>query len=354
MQAVGNQALVKQEVTAILSSGRFRTDFYRQLWNELLEEEQLVEDYLRRMSSAIDLRKPMPGFQPTVYSWLQTREGQTNYDPFVYFLRKGLPEGRWLQRVIQNGDTPNSAPDSGLRVALHLHVFYQDELSAIVERLKLNASIPDLFISVPSEDAATKTREALSGYRNGIADLQVTPNLGRDIGPLLTQFGPALIASYDVIGHLHTKKSPHVESRPLTEAWVTFLLENMVGGKLGGTMVDSILSSMASDPTIGIVFPDDPNVLSWASNRKRAEILATRMKCGELPEQFNFPAGSMFWMRAAVLKRFVELELAWGDYEPEPLPVDGTMIHAVERLFGVVPGAMGMSCAATNVLGLTR
>ena len=296
----------------------------------------------------------MPGFQPTVYSWLQTCGGQTNGDPFVDFLRKGLPEGPWLQRVIQNGDTPNSAPDPGLRVALHLHVFYQDELSDIVERLNLNASIPDLFISVPSEDVAAATREALAVYRGRIVDLQVTPNLGRDIGPLLTQFGPTLIASYDVIGHLHTKRSPHISSRSLTEAWVTFLLENMVGGKRGGAMVDSILSSMASDPTIGIVFPDDPNVVSWTSNRKYAENLAARMRCGEVPEQFNFPVGCMFWMRAALLERFVELELTWGDYEPEPLPVDGTMIHAIERLFGILPETMGMSSAVTNVRGITR
>jgi hypothetical protein len=354
IQAVGDRALVKQEVDAIVSSGKFRSDFFRQLWNESLEEEKLVEDYVRRMTSGIDVRKPMPGFQPTVYSWLQTRGGQIDGDPFADFLRKGLPEGRWLQRVIQNGDTPNGAPDSRLRVALHLHAFYQDDLSDIVDRLKFNAFFPDLFISVPSEDAAARTGEALSGYRGRIVDLQVTPNLGRDIGPLLTQFGPALIASYDIIGHLHTKRSSHLASAPLTEAWVTFLFENMIGGKRGGTMVDSILSSMASDPTIGIVFPDDPHVVSWTSNRKHAEKLAARMKCEELPEQFNFPAGSMFWVRAVVLKRFVELELTWADYEPEPLPIDGTMIHAIERLFGVVPGAMGMSCAVTNVFGLTR
>jgi glycosyltransferase involved in cell wall biosynthesis len=354
MQAVGNEVLVKEEVDAILRSGKFRSDFYRQFWNEWLGEEGLAEDYVRRMIRGTDIRKPMPGFQPLVYSWLQTREGQANHDPFAEFLGKGLPSGRWLQRVIQNDDTPNSALDSGLRVALHLHVFYQDELPDIVERLKLNASIPDLFISVPSEDTAAWTRDVLSDYRGSIVDLQVTPNRGRDISPLLTQFGPALIASYDIVGHLHTKKSPHLLNRPFTEAWVTFLLENMVGGKLGGTMLDSVLSSMASDATIGIVFPDDPHVASWTGNRKYAEDLAARMKCGELPEQFNFPAGSMFWMRAAVLKRFVELELAWGDYEPEPLPVDGTMIHAIERLFGVLPETMGMSSVVTNVRGLTR
>jgi glycosyltransferase involved in cell wall biosynthesis len=316
MQAVGNEVLVKHEVDSILRSGKFRSDFYRQFWNEWLGEEGLVEDYVRRMARGTDIRKPMPGFQPLVYSWLQMREGQANDDPFADFLRKGLPVGRWLQRVIQNDGTPNNAPESGLRVALHLHIFYQNELHDIVERLKLNASIPDLFISVQSEDAAAWTQDVLSDYRGSIVDLRVTPNRGRDIGPLLTQFGPALIASYDIVGHLHTKKSPHLLNRPFTEAWITFLLENMVGGQLGGTMLDSVLSSMASDATIGIVFPDDPHVASWTGNRKYAEDLTARMKCGELPEQFNFPAGSMFWMRAAVLKRFVELELAWDDYEP--------------------------------------
>ncbi len=54
------------------------------------------------------------------------------------------------------------------------------------------------------------------------------------------------------------------------------------------------------------------------------------------------------------MTKFVELDLAWRDYAPEPLPIDGTMIHAIERLFGVVPAAMGMTCAVTNVRGLTR
>ena len=353
-QAVGNEALVKQEVDAILASGKFRSDFFKHSSTESLPEEKIIEDYILRAAVGLVVRKPMPGFHPTVYSWLQAREGKTNGDPFVDFLRKGLPEGPWLQRVIQNRDIPKSPPDAKPRVAAHLHVFYTDQLAGMVERLKLNASAPDLFISVPTEDKAAEAREAFLGYRGQIIDVQVTPNLGRDIGPLVTQFGPALSASYDIIGHLHTKKSAHVANRPTAEAWITFLLENLLGGKDGGAMLDSILSSMASDPMIGIVFPDDPHVMSWTGNRKYAEDLSARMKCGELPEQFNFPIGSMFWMRSAVLKKFVELDLTWDDYAPEPLPYDGTLIHAIERLFGVVPAAMGMTCAVTNVRGLTR
>jgi glycosyltransferase involved in cell wall biosynthesis len=354
VQAVGAEARVKEEVKAILASGTFRGDFFKPPEMETSPEEKLVEDYVRRMATGFGVRKPTPGFQPTVYSWLHSREGKTNGDPFADFLRKGLPDGPWLQSVIQNGRASKIAPHAGLRAAIHLHVLCPDQLVGIAERLKLNASAPDLFISVTSEAAAARTREALSGYRGYIVDVQVTPNLGRDIGPLLTQFGWALSASYDVIGHLHTKKSVLLENPSFAEARHTFPLENLVGGKRGGPMLDVILASMASDPAIGIVFPDDPHVLSWTGHRYHAEALAARMKCGELPEQFNFPIGAMFWTRSAVLKRFVELELAWGDYEPEPLPVDGMMVHAIERLFGVVPGVMGMTCAVTNVRGLTR
>jgi lipopolysaccharide biosynthesis protein len=182
----------------------------------------------------------------------------------------------------------------------------------------------------------------------------VTPNLGRDIGPLLTLFGQDLCASYDFIGHLHTKKSVDLANSPFAEAWNAFLLENLVGGKHGGAMLDLILYSMSSNPAIGIVFPDDPHVVSWTANRKHADDLAARMNWGELPEQFNFPIGSMFWMRPDILNRFVELNLAFGEYSPEPLPSDGTMVHAIERLLGVAPATMGMTCAVTNVRGITR
>jgi lipopolysaccharide biosynthesis protein len=354
VQAVGAEARIMEEVRAILASGKFRGDFFKPREMESSPEEKLVENYVRRMATGFGLRKPMPGFQPTVYSWLHSREGKTNGDPFADFLRNGLPDGPWLQSVIQSGGTSKIPPHAGLRAAIHLHVSYPDQLAGIAERLKLNASAPDLFISATSQHAAAQTREVLSGYRGRIVDVEVTPNLGRDIGPLLTQFGRTLSASYDVIGHLHTKKSVLLENPSFAEAWNTFLLENLVGGKRSGPMLDLILASMASDPAIGIVFPDDPHVLSWTGNRNHADALAARMKCEELPEQFNFPIGAMFWTRSAVLKRFLELGLVWGDYEPEPLPVDGMMAHAIERLFGVVPGVMGMTCAVTNVRGLTR
>ena len=86
----------------------------------------------------------------------------------------------------------------------------------------------------------------------------------------------------------------------------------------------------------------------------QAEEIAAKMGLGDLPKAFDFPVGTMFWMRAATLKPFIDLGLNWEDYPREPLAEDGTMLHAIERLFGIVPRVLGHDMAVTNVAGLTR
>ena len=120
-------------------------------------------------------------------------------------------------------------------------------------------------------------------------------------------------------------------------------------------MLDRILTRMVTEGDVGIVYPDEPNVSGWKENEGAARSIADRLQIEKLPMQFNFPAGSMFWMRSSVLERFVSLELDWCDYPSEPLPHhDGTVLHAIERLFGIVPGTMNMKTVVTNVRGVTR
>jgi lipopolysaccharide biosynthesis protein len=119
-------------------------------------------------------------------------------------------------------------------------------------------------------------------------------------------------------------------------------------------MMDRILGYMSRTPSIGMVFPDDPNVVGWDANKSFAASLAGRLGITELPEHFVFPVGNMFWARVDALKRFWLLDLDWNDYPDEPLPNDGSLLHALERLFplGLKEGAN--QCALTNVSGMSR
>jgi len=48
------------------------------------------------------------------------------------------------------------------------------------------------------------------------------------------------------------------------------------------------------------------------------------------------------------------LGLDWQDYPAEPLPYDGSILHALERLLSLVASSQGFRLALTNVTGITR
>jgi len=62
----------------------------------------------------------------------------------------------------------------------------------------------------------------------------------------------------------------------------------------------------------------------------------------------------MFWARTESLRSLDALELSWSDYPDEPLPYDGSMLHALERLFPIIVQSNGYDIALTNVKNITR
>lgn len=337
-------------VEAIVSSGLVRKDFFFRPNHVKMSLEDVVRfAYLRAWSTGIGRRKLFPGFHPGVYA-LHHPLGR-NDDAMVEWLRHGRPDGPWMSPVVANTDPVVPLP-ADARVALHLHVYYADLLSEMLGRIGDNRVRPDLFISVPNERVAEEVRETLANYEGRVAAVQVVPNRGRDIGPLLTAFGPALLAGYDYVGHLHTKKTADLKDESVGKNWYRFLLENLLGGQ--APMADAVLGRLAADPTLGLVFPDDPNVVSWGSNRPFAEAVAADLGVDELPEHFQLPVGTMFWARVEALRPLIEHGFDWADYPAEPLPYDGSLLHALERLFPLVAEAHGFRNAVTNVAGVTR
>jgi lipopolysaccharide biosynthesis protein len=112
---------------------------------------------------------------------------------------------------------------------------------------------------------------------------------------------------------------------------------------------------MAANDQLGLVFPDEPNVIGWSKNKEIAEDLAHQFGIKELPDRhFNFPVGTMFWARTEALKPLLSKGFRWEDFPEEPLPYDGTVLHALERLLPFVAKKMGYQVSMTHVPGMTR
>ena len=333
-----------RKIIIIYNSGLLRKDF---ISNRKKNIFRIISQFISNWEKRQGLKKPMPGFHPGIYESIKKLKTE---DPFIHYIEHGTPQGEWNFPVITPSDKSGNINHKG-SVALQLHVFYPEMAEEIISRLTEANEKPDLLISVTSRKNLDYLSDVINKRYTGNVTIRIVPNKGRDLGPLFTEFAEE-IRKYDIIGHFHTKVSPHLSNRGEAMEWYKFLLENIIGGK--EAMMDAIISSMNSRPNLGIVFPEDPHVFGWDQNYDEALRLAKKMGINSnLPNQFNFPAGSMFWARTAALLPLFELNLDWRDYPEEPIHHDGTILHAIERVIPFVVKHRGFNIAVSNVPGVS-
>ena len=342
----------EQQVGVILDSGFFLKEY---AVPGISNARTVGSAYLAVWRSGWRPRKPCPGFHPGVY---RDHHPELTLDPTIDFIRQGKPAGAWLTEVMREEELKVKSrkvekKNSEIRAALHLHLHYTEGVGELLQKINASASRPDLFISTTSEEKRVELKVKLDKYGLQAKEIAVFPNRGRDIGPFLTGFGPKLFSDYEIVGHIHSKQSPHAHDDYL-QNWVEFLEQGLVGNN--GEMMDAILMKMDSDPSIGIVYPDDPGCFGWEGNYTYGEDLLKRMgfQSPDKDASMNFPVGTMFWARSEALKPLLDLNLKWEDYPEEPIPIDGSMLHAMERIFGILPGLCGFRTVVTAVEGVAR
>lgn len=91
------------------------------------------------------------------------------------------------------------------------------------------------------------------------------------------------------------------------------------------------------DSGIGIIVAKG-NIFSYqewiGSNDEMVKQFAKKANIN-IPDDFMFPAGSMFWFNPNIFKKLVQyVDLTKFDFEKGQ--IDGTKAHAVERIFGLL------------------
>ena len=222
-------------------------------------------------------------------------------------------------------------------VAVHLHVHYLDTLEPLLEALRRceeGLSGSDLWVSTDSSAKASAIRSAIEASAMHQAfrriQLRVCSNRGRNLGPLLSELWPEL-SGYNLLLHLHGKRS--VES-DLGQSWRQELLATLLPDS--PTLL-GLRHSMARNSQLGLVMPQPPELirpyLNWGTNFDLAALLAEQLgRPLHRDAVLVFPAGMMFWCRPAALAPLAGLCQGLPELPPEPLAVDGTSLHALERL----------------------
>ena len=348
----------RRDSATIAAANVFNASFYLGRDCAPGEESDAIMDYLAASRDRVPrggqkpgapLRRPVLGFHPLAYAEQHKEfDETTGEDPLAHYLRTGRPDGPWHHDVIPAG-TPASPTGAEPRILIHGHFHYPDLLRDLLSRLGRNASAADLFITTTSDAKASDIQEILQSRTRKVT-VVVTPNLGRNIGPLLMNF--AAFDDYDIVGHVHGKRSPQ-QSGIQGENWREFLWDHLIGG--GSPMMDVIARTFAADPRLGLIFPEDPNLNHWDMNLALAQKVADRLTLPKaLPAHFEFPKGTMFWFRPAALRPLVDLGWRWDDFPTEPAASDGTILHALERLIAFSAESAGFGFKTVHVPGSWR
>lgn len=219
------------------------------------------------------------------------------------------------------------------RVAVHLHLYYRDMVDDCIRYM---AHIPvrfDLFVSVPDKGPLESERKRFQKALPNLGQVVIepVPNRGRDMAPLIVQFGQRL-SEYDIIAHFHTKKSLHSGHH---HGWFEALMEVLCGSPGG---VDQILTLLVHQQG-RVVYPAGNKVGYWDPSgwRDNLELARRLLLLDGLFDVDDFPfvefsQGSMFWARAECLRPLLTLPLTFRDFPAEPIEPDGTLAHALERL----------------------
>jgi lipopolysaccharide biosynthesis protein len=257
-----------------------------------------------------------------------------------------------LERIFQLPLPPrskSSIDEIRISYAIHLHVHYIDEAIVILNSICGTCPGADLYITYSKplvHDCLDSHCKAIGLYKtlNHHAYIRVH-NHGRNVAPLLNLVENTLY-KYPVALHLHTKKSPHFGEG---NRWSNHLTSCLVQDKM---LVNAVLSGFIRDSQLGLVMPTAFTAirpyLGWGSNLQLAKSLAIKLD----PPIFLskampllFPAGMMFWFRPAIFRNLAKVYRSSSISLSEPLPQDGTILHAVERLLVYVCESRGFNWA---------
>ena len=248
-------------------------------------------------------RDPHPLFETSWYVSAYPDAETSGLNPLHHYLLRGQYEGR-LTCLPKNLTYLPLAGDKiqnpeGKSVAVIAHIFFADLAREILHFLN---SIPvpySLYVSTDNAYKQRQIREQFAGRLLAVKDIdiRVTPNRGRNLGPLLIEFGGKAL-EYDYVCHIHGKRSGLIT---YGSAWRHQLFYGLLGNE---DIVRSIFTMFAEEEKVGVIFPlpyrDVLPEYQWGSNKEATVELL--MKLGVDVSVINdqpleFPAGSMFWFR---------------------------------------------------------
>lgn len=226
------------------------------------------------------------------------------------------------------------------KIALYMHIHFLD---LVEECARYAANMPehtDIFVTTTSEENKQRIEAVFGALPQKLVFVRVTPNRGRDVGPFLVEFAD-YYDKYDYICRVHDKKAGQSKPGSIGMSFAYKCFENMLPTK---EYVENVIHVFEQNKFAGMLVAPPPNHadyyitlgLEWGLNygvtRQLVDSLSLHANIREDREPIA-GLGSFFWVRSTVLKPIFARSWSYDDFPEEPIESDGTILHALERVY---------------------
>ena len=234
-----------------------------------------------------------------------------------------------------------STKDNGYKVkdkvTLILFVYYDD---LVDDCAKYAESMPkgcDIYIISSKEELLKEYKKILTekGYHIICRNAE---NRGRDVSAYLVT-GADVYDKYDYICCMHDKKTSQLPYPLQGKEYFYHCFENNLASP---GFVNNVIKTFEENPKLGMLVPPTVHFgpFSWVLGFEQG-INEKGLK--EVYQKLNLtipfddhpvaPFGTMFWVRGKAFKSIFNHKWQYSDFPPEPNAVDGTILHAIERIY---------------------
>lgn len=241
---------------------------------------------------------------------------------------------------ILSSESAEDKVPSDVRIAIAMHIYFKDLIAECRDYASAMPDGTDFYITTDTEEKKDLICKEFSKICTGKLDVRVVPNCGRDVGPFLVEFRE-FISDYDYVCHVHDKKAGQARPGTIGTAFAYKCFENVLKSK---EYVANIINTFEKNERLGLLAPPPPNHadyfitfgLEWGANFDNTVKLAKDLGIASpmnAKKEPIAPLGSYYWARTDAIKKVFEKEWKYEDFPKEPVADDGTILHAIERIY---------------------
>lgn len=228
------------------------------------------------------------------------------------------------------------------RVVVIAHLFYPELFDYSLSYLKNVPSEFDIRITVSDKEKKKILESKIDYYGLSNTKVRLVDSRGRDLSAFLVGCRD-FILDYDYVCFVHDKKSAQKEFPTVGTQFSDVLWESMLQSK---NYIWRIIREFDKEKNLGMFVPlniyhgtyfsssTDYWTICYEKTIGIAEELGLNVKIEE--DKPPISVGTVFWCKTQALEKLIRKEWKINDFPGEPLPGDGSISHALERIIPFV------------------